>query len=290
MAPDELRPTAAPFGPIAAYWTAMIRPVYALPGFLASCMLLSTAAMPADDVPVRHTEGRIRGFLVLRDQENNIIATGSSTQLANGPRVTNDLLFQFKDGSMHRETTVFLQRRTFRLLSYHLIQKGRAFKHDTDMTVNASTGQVVVNYTEDDGKPKTATDHLTLPPDLANGMVSTLLSDIDPKAPKTTLSMVVSTPKPRIVKLDITPEGEDPFSIGPSVLKATRFDVKVVIGGVAGVVAPVVGKQPPDTYVWVMGGEAPQFLRADGPMFDGGPIWRIELASPVWPKNDSARK
>jgi len=39
------------------------------------------------------------------------------------------------------------------------------------------------------------------------------------------------------------------------------------------------GKQPADTHVWVLGGEAPAFVKAEGPLYVGGPIWRIQLAS-----------
>jgi len=53
--------------------------------------------------------------------------------------------------------------------------------------------------------------------------------------------------------------------------------------GVAGVVAPIVRKQPPDIHVWILGGEAPAFVKSEGPLYLGGPIWRIELVSPVWP-------
>ena len=55
-------------------------------------------------------------------------------------------------------------------------------------------------------------------------------------------------------------------------------------GGVAGVVAPLVGKQPPDSHVWVLEGEAPAFVKSEGPLAMGGDSWRIELVSPVWPK------
>jgi hypothetical protein len=103
--------------------------------------------------------------------------------------------------------------------------------------------------------------------------------------------MVVATPKPRLVKLVITPHGEDSFSAGGSAHKATHYVVKVEIGGIAGAVAPLVGKQPADTHVWILGGEAPAFVKSEGPLYDGGPIWRIELTSPVWPQAhaDSAK-
>jgi hypothetical protein len=84
------------------------------------------------------------------------------------------------------------------------------------------------------------------------------------------------------VKLAITSQGEEPFSIGGSSRKATHYVVKVEIGGAAGLVAPLLGKQPPDTHVWILGGEAPAFVKSEGPLFFGGPVWRIELTSPVW--------
>ena len=96
--------------------------------------------------------------------------------------------------------------------------------------------------------------------------------------------MLVATPKPRVVKLMISPQGEDPFTIAGSARKAVRFEVKVDIGGAAGLVAPIVGKQPPDTHIWILEGEAPAFVKSEGPMFEGGPLWRIELTSPVWPQ------
>src|SRR5262249_33481674 len=105
------------------------------------CALLLTAfALKADQVPARHLEGRIHGFLELRDLEDKLLASGTSIQLANGNRVTNELTFHFKDGSLHQETAVFSQRRTFQLLTYRLVQKGPAFKRAMDMSVNASTG------------------------------------------------------------------------------------------------------------------------------------------------------
>jgi hypothetical protein len=178
----------------------------------------------------------------------------------------------------------------FRLLTYHLVQKGPAFKHPLDMSLNNSTGQVKVRYTDDDGKEKTITDRLKLPDDVANGLITTLLKDINPNQPKTTVSMVANTPKPRLVKLAVSSEGEDSFSIEGSSRKAIRYAVKVEIGGISGVVAPIVGKQPPDTHVWMAAGMAPVFLKSEGPLYDGGPIWRIEWASPVWPKNEPAQK
>ncbi len=114
---------------------------------------------------------------------------------------------------------------------------------------------------------------------VANGLLLTLMKDIKPSMPRTTVSMVATTPKPRLVKLAILPQGEEPFTIGRFRHKAMHFAVKVEIGGLTGFVARLMGKQPADTHVWVLGGEAPAFVKAEGPLYVGGPIWRIQLAS-----------
>lgn len=69
-------------------------------------------------MPVRYREGVVHGFLVLRSLDDKAIAYGESYQIAQGEtgdRVTNNLRFRFNDGSFYGETTVFLQRGTFRL-------------------------------------------------------------------------------------------------------------------------------------------------------------------------------
>jgi hypothetical protein len=185
----------------------------------------------AAPVAVRHTEGLVHGFLVLRTLAGDTLADGDLIQIARGYRVTNRLVFRFKDGSVHDETAVFSQRGNFRLLSDHLVQKGPAFQHPMQVSIDGSTGQVTVRTTDDDGKEKVLTNRLDLPPDVANGMVLTLLKNIRSDASQMTVSMVAATPKPRLVKLAITSQGEEPFSIGGSSRKATHYVVKVEIGG-----------------------------------------------------------
>jgi hypothetical protein len=128
-------------------------------------------------------------------------------------------------------------------------------------------------------REKVVTNRLDLPPDVANGMVLTLLKNIPSDASQMTVSMVAATPKPRLVKVAITSQGEEPFSIGDSSRKATHYVVKVEIGGAAGLVAPLLGKQPPDSHVWILGGEAPAFVKSEGPLFlaapFGGLSWRV---------------
>ena len=249
---------------------------------VAGVALLQPGATAAAPVAVRHTEGLVHGFLVLRTLSGDILADGDLIQVARGYRVTSRLVFRFKDGSVHDETAVFSQRGNFRLLSDHLIQKGPAFQHTMEVSIDGPTGQVTVRTTDDDGKEKVVTNRLNLPPDVANGMVLTLLKNLPSDVSQMTVSMVAATPKPRLVKFAITSQGEEPFSIGGSSRKATHYVVKAEIGGAAGLVAPLLGKQPPDIHVWILGGEAPAFVKSEGPLFFGGPVWRIELTSPVW--------
>ncbi len=262
----------------------MLKPIRfsSFAALLAWALLLPSPVMSQAPVAVQHTEGVVHGFLVLSTLEGNALAEGDVTQFAHGDRVTSHTILRFKDGSINEETVVFSQRRIFRLISDHQVQKGPAFKQPMDVTVDGLTGQATVRYTDDSGTEKTVTERLKLPPNVSNGMVLYLLKNIRPDAPLTTLSMAAAAPKPRLVKLLISPEGEDSFSAGGIARKATRYDVKVDIGGVAGVVAPLVGKQPADTHIWILGGDAPSFVKSEGPLYNGGPIWRIELTSPIW--------
>src|ERR1700722_2170326 len=193
-------------------------------------LLLPSRVLSQSPVAVQYTEGVERGFLVLRTLEGNILAEGDSTQFARGDRVTAHTILRFKDGSINEETVVFSQRHVFRLVSDHQVQKGPAFKQPMDVSVDGLTGQVTVRYTDNDGKEKTVTDRLKLPSNVSNGMVITLLKNIRPDVPLTTLSMVAAAPKPRLVKLLISPEGEESVSAGGSSHKATRYVVKVDIG------------------------------------------------------------
>jgi hypothetical protein len=245
---------------------------------------IGAGVLKAESVTVRHAEGVVRGFLVLRSVDSGaIIANGDLIQFSRGDRVTSRLVFHFKDGSLQDETAVFTQRERFRLLSNHLVQRGPSFPHPMDVLIDATSGNVTVRH-RDDGKDKVIEKRMELPSDLANGMMVTLLKNIAPDAPSTTVSMLFATPKPRLVKLEITPMGRESFSVGRASYKATRFNVKVEIGGLAGLLAPLLGKQPKDTSVWIVGGDAPGFVRSEGQFYEDGPIWRIELASPDYPR------
>ena len=254
-----------------------------------SFLALTTAAFfwtrvaAAEPVVVRHVEGLVHGFLSLRSSEGSLLAEGELIQNAQDDRVTSRAVFHFKDGSLHDETVVFSQQGHFRLISYHLVQKGPAFQRSLDMRIDGPNGHVTVGYENEHGEEKVEDQHMDLPEDLANGLIPILLKNVQPDALPSSLPIVAATPKPRLVKIAVAVVGAEPFSIAGSARKATHYVLKVDIGGIAGLIAPLVGKQPPDSHVWILEGAAPAFLRSQAPMFVGGPIWQTDLVSPVWP-------
>jgi hypothetical protein len=177
---------------------------------------------------------------------------------------------------------VFSQRGQFRLISDHLVQKGPTFPRPT---IDGATGDVTVHYANEHGEQKTEAEHLKPTSDLANGLILTLLKNVTPAAPPRSLTFVAATPKPCLVKLALTSAGQERFSTGGVGRMATHYVLKVDIGGLSGLMAPLPGKQRPDSHVWILGGEAPAFVKSEQPMYLGGPGWRIELVSPVWPSN-----
>src|SRR5207248_4666951 len=111
---------------------------------LTSATLLLTNALNAEQVPVRHKEGLMHGFLALRTLEGTRLADGEMTQIAQGDRVTSHLIFRFKDGSLYDDKAIFSQDGSFRLLSDHLIQRGPSFKQPMETSIDASAGKITV--------------------------------------------------------------------------------------------------------------------------------------------------
>ena len=250
---------------------------------LALLLVAAFVELGAAPVAVQYTEGLVHGFLVLKTLDGRTIADGDLSQVARGSQVRSRLTFRFRDGSVHEEAAVYTQRGHFRLVSYRLVQRGASFPRSLEMSIDAASGMVTVRHTDDEGETKTESERMELPPDLANGLMSTVLKNVQPGSPPT-LSYMAATPKPRVVKLEISTAAPDRFSVGWRGRSATHYVIKVELGGISGLIAPLIGKDPPDAHVWILPGTAPAFVKAEQTLYAGGPVWRIELTSPAWPR------
>ncbi len=170
-----------------------------------------------------------------------------------------------------------------RLISDHHVQKGAAFPTPLDVFIHVSTGEVTTRYQEK-GKEQTSIEHMDLPADLANGIVLYFLKNIPPETKAFKLHFLASLPRPRLVQLAITRRDKEAFDVANIAHKATRFAMKVDLGGITGMIAPVIGKEPSEYNFWILDGEAPAFIRMEGQFFNSGPVWTLEMSSPVWPK------
>jgi hypothetical protein len=255
--------------------------------FLASSVFGLDTVAAAEPIRVRHLEGVIFGFLTLRNTDGEIIANGYLQQTAKpgSAVISDDLQFHFKDGSLYREITKFTQRGTFHLVSNQVIQKGPSFKQEGQSWIDVASGKVSV-LTIEKGKEKWTTRHMSIPPDVANGLLFILAKNMNPGAAKTTVSMVAPSDKPRIVKLTFTPAEEKPVKFGLLTFKAQHYVMKVKIEGAAGKIAPLVGKHPPDSHFWTIKSESPTFVEFEGPLTQDTPVWRIEFAAPELEEQD----
>jgi hypothetical protein len=254
---------------------------------LVVAVSLLSPSIFADPIPVHYPEGTIHGFLSLTDADGKVLAAGDLIMIVRGSQVNAHIVYRFKDGSTDDETTVFTQRGFFRLISDHHVQKGPFFPHPVDVTIDVPHSTVTFHTTDKNGKDQAASNHMNLPPDLYNGLIGSIVKNVKPDAPITRVSMIVMAPKPRIVRMAISPAGEDPYTLAGVDHKSRSFNIKIEIGGVEGMIAPLVGKAPPDIQLWVVPGEVPVIVREKAQLFEDSPILDTWMVSPVWPKKSS---
>ena len=238
-------------------------------------------AAGAEPIPAKHKEGEVHAFLVLRDDEGKLLAHADEVIVPVGRAWRSRLTIRFLDGSLSDETTLYTQGATLHLLTDHLVQKGPSFPKPTDLTIDTAKGQVRW-HEQKDGRDDLKTDTIDLPPDLANGMLPMVLQNVADRTDEVKVGYIVTTPKPRVVKLAIHHESPGTFHLAGITHGATHMRMHVDIGGIEGVVAPAIGKEPPDYDAWVSSGEAPTFLKMRGIFYAGGPLWTLQLVSPQW--------
>jgi len=253
-----------------------------IPLIVMLSMILGGGPAAADPIKVRLPEGTTRGFLVVHPPGGEPIGYGELLQKTAGGAIESRLLLKFTDGSVHDETSTFSQRDVFRLEAYKLVQRGASFP-GMDVQFDRKSGQYRARIREEKGgEENVASGALEMPLDLYNGMALTLLKNL-PVSSSASVQMAAFTPKPRLIRMVLGPEGTDIVRAGPESKEATRYLVKLEVGGLAGVIASLVGKDPPDLRYWLVNGEVPAFGRFEGAMYLKGPVWQIEMNPLRWP-------
>jgi hypothetical protein len=244
----------------------------AVPAFALFTLLLYPTSSTAAPVVVRFSEGVTRAFPVLRNLDGEKLAHGDLIQVVHGDRVQSRLVFRFKDGSIHDESVVFSQQGAFKLLAYRIVQRGPSFPETIDASVDRETGRYEVRYkTDEDSPEETLTGRYELPDDAYNGMLSVVMKNLPPRAGET-VTIVAFTPKPRSVKLQLSPVAEERMQLSDLALQCVRYAIRPQLG----LFASLLVSDVPDIRMWILPGDAPAFLRAEGPLYFMGPIWRID--------------
>jgi hypothetical protein len=244
-----------------------------LGALLALLIFLGGRPAAADPITVKYTEGLTRRIPVRRSLTGEKLAQGELAQIPRGGDVVESrLIFRFKDGSLYDERVVFAQRDVFTLLSYRLVQNGPSFPETLEASVDRASGRYEVRYRGDEDSPEeTLRGEFELPLDAYNGLLSMLMKNL-PVGGSTVVQIVAFTPKPRLVKMLLTPAAEDPMTMNDAAVIATRFLIRPQLGLFASLLVADI----PDGKCWIAGGDAPAFLRFEGPLYFMGPIWRID--------------
>jgi hypothetical protein len=247
--------------------------------FLAAvfwAFMLGTAAL-AEQIPVRHIQLPRHEFMVARTEAGKTVARVEFTETVQGDEVTMRLTYRFADGSIDDETTTYRQQGTFRLVRNHHIEKGPFFAKPVDFTVEAATGIATSRTIDKNGKIHVESEHINLPDDLANGFVGTLLLNVPHNATPFRVGMLAPVGGGRLIRILISPEGEQPFHRSGQTFTATVFRIHPELGGIVGVIASLIGLQPKDVMVWVLEDDEPAVVRIVGQLGGYGPVVSSDL-------------
>ena len=237
----------------------------------ASLAALALAPAKPEGVAVRWSEGSVHGFVDLRTQAGQLLSHGDVLQTPRDSDLKSELIFHFGDSSLFQETVTYTQHQTFRLESYHLIQRGKAFAQDIDATFSDDGRYVVTTTSHKDGKQQRYDGTMQLPVDVYNGMIPVIGKNVDRKVGRT-VHIVAFTPKPLVIPLAFVPD-ETQHGV-------TRFTLKPKLNFLQRVGAALKKATPPDSHLWIVTEDVPAFVRFEGPLYSG-PVWRIDLGVPA---------
>jgi hypothetical protein len=249
---------------------------------LAATLGLSLASPAASDsVRPRFTEGMTHGFLVLKTEDEKVIADGHFLQTTGNRTVTTRVALEFADGSVHDEAATFTQKGVLRLQSYHLLQRGPSFERPVEGWVTRRGARYEVKYSRLDKDGQEPREELReLPDDIASGMVLILLQEIPDATRQLRLNYVGFAPKPQVFEMDIERMSDSTFKLPLRSIPAAHYVVKPKLGALKELAASLAGKDPDPIHVWLHRGDAPTFVRMEGALYAGGPAWILERVGP----------
>jgi len=247
---------------------------------LAPFIATPVAAAP---VSVRFLEGVTHGFLLMRSLDGDVVGHGELTQrVVEGELLESQLVFRFKDGSLHDEKVAFSQYRVFTLIRYHLVQRGPSFPEQLDVSIDRGTTQYTVRSRRGmQEKEEVQSGQFDLPKDVYNGMLIMVLQNL-PKGADETVSVLAFTPTPQVVPVQLHAVEEHSIQLGDRSHKATQYVFTPQLGVIHEWLGKVTGKLPAEFHYdcWIMVDGIPSFVRYEGPLQLLAPILRIELMSP----------
>jgi len=247
---------------------------------LALLMATSVVAAP---VSVRFSEGVTHGFLLVQSLAGEIVGHGEITQMVvEGDLLESQLVFRFKDGSLHDEKVAFSQQRVFTLISYRLVQRGPSFPEQLDVSIDRGNAQYTVRSQRGTQREEDVqSGQFDLPKDVYNGMLIMVLQNL-PKGADETVSVLAFTPAPQVVPVQIHAIEEQTIQLGDRASKVMQYVFTPQLGVIQEWLGKVTGKLPAEFHYacWILVDGIPSFVQYEGPLQLLGPILRIELVSP----------
>lgn len=254
--------------------------------FFVGLMLIVALPATAAPISVRFAEGATHGYLLLRDERGDRLADGEMIQKTHGDVVEGQLIFRFKDGSLHDERVSFTQKRVFSLQSYKLIQRGPSFPIALDVAMERKTGEYRALSSQDGSVDAPLIGRLELPDDVSNGMVVTLLRNLS-ASPGESVHFIAFTPEPKVIELKLIPTTKKTIHIGALAKQMTQYVLEPQLNSVMKFFGNLLGKLPSafHYHFWLLTDDVPAFGGFEGPLYLNGPTWRIEQTTlpNVWP-------
>lgn len=256
-------------------WCAIRQWIFIL-GFLA----VPNTPAEAKPVEVQLKEGVTQGYIKVSVPGGETIAEGEVSQVAAGAeRIVGRMLLRFHDGSRYDETVIFSQNRTFKLLRYSVAQKGPSFPDEFHFDLDGATGAYTITEGHNPKEHSPRTGKMELPSDVYNGMTVTLLKNL-PESGQVSFHMMSVGPDPALYPVVVRAKDVEAVKTGDRKGEALHYTLQPTVGWFTRSLAWLFSETIPEYNFWLIKHDVPAFARFEGPLYPGGPVWRIEQISP----------